>query len=223
MKIIKLSLFTFVLAACSNLSADNFKPMFYPEYFTGLEAVNVVKYESAKLDYDVTTSSNKNMHFSSCMQVEAVKDDDILTSEYHLLTMLRLNCIALKKYTLAGSATKTFMNELLIDEKVNNLPATAYPYVNSYDKKTREGKNLKNYHKKLVTKISSDGAIEVETETDNLTYNIIAIGDFNGDKNLDALIRIDWHVINAFGKGSKLVLITKNSTDSNFEELSLNN
>jgi len=222
MKILKLFLFTGVLAACSNLSADNFKPVFYPEHFTGLEAVNIVGYESAKLDYDLTTTANKNIHFSSCLQVEAVKDDDILTSEYHLLRMLRLNCKALKMYTLAGNATKTFMNELLLEKNINHLPATAYPFVNDYDKKTREGKHLKEYHKKLTTKMTSDGAIDVETETDTLLYNIMAIGDFNGDKHLDALIRIDWHVINAFGKGSKLVLITKKSSTSGFEELSLN-
>lgn len=221
MKIIKLSLFTFILVACSNLWADNFKPVFYPEYFTGLETVNVGKYENAKLDYDLTSTNNKNIHFSSCPQVDAVKDDDILTSEYHLLTMLRLNCNAMKKYTIAGNANKSFLSELVVNKSINDLPATAYPFVNNYDKKTRAGKTLKRYQKKLVTKVSSDGAILVETETDNLIYNIIAIGDFNGDKIQDALIRIDWHVINAFGKGSKLVLITKKTKESNFEEISI--
>lgn len=222
MNIIKLSLFTFILVACSNLSADNFKPVFYPEYFTGLETENVVKYENAKLDYDLTNSNNKNIHFSSCPQVDAVKDDDVLTSEYHLLTMLRLNCNAMKKYTIAGSANKSFLAELIADKNINNLPATAYPYVNNYDKKTRAGKTLKSYQKKLIAKVSSDGTILVETETDNLIYNIISIGDFNGDKIQDALIRIDWHVISAFGKGSKLVLITKKTAESNFEEIFIN-
>lgn len=221
MKIIKLSLFTSILVACSNISADNFKPVFYPEYFTGLETVNVAKYESAKLDYDLTSSNNKNIHFSSCPQVDAVKDDDILTSEYHLLTMLRLNCNAMKKFTIAGNSNKSFLAELMADKNINNLPATAYPYVNNYDKKTRAGKKLKSYQKKLIAKVSSDGAILVETETDNLIYNIVAIGDFNGDKIQDALVRIDWHVINAFGKGSKLILITKKTAESDFEELSI--
>lgn len=125
-------------------------------------------------------------------------------------------------YTRADKANKTFLAELLADKNISDLPATAYPYVNNEDKNSRVAKKLKSYQKKLQTKISTDGSIEVETETDNLIYNIIATGDFNGDKIQDALIRIDWHTINAFGKGSKLVLITRKTSASPFEELSIN-
>ena len=66
-------------------------------------------------------------------------------------------------------------------------------------------------------KSGRNGAIEVETETDSLLYQVVATGDFNGDKIEDALIRIDWRVIGAFGKGSKMVMVTKMSAGKGFE------
>lgn len=222
MKALKILLLISVLMACTNLSADSLKPKFFSDYFTGLDTKQITDYASSKLNYDLTSSKNKNIHFSSCTQVDATKDQDILMSEYHLLTMLRLNCKALKMYTLANKANITFLTELLADKDISNLPATAYPYVNNEDKNSRISGKLKSYQKKLITKVSTDGSIEVETETDNLIYNIIAVGDFNGDHIQDALIRIDWHVINAFGKGSKLVLITKKSSAGSFEEINFN-
>ena len=221
MKLLKLLFPAIILVACSNSNANDIKPQFFPDYFTGLETQNITDYNKAKLDYDLTSSNNKNVHITDCIQVEKIKDSNILTSEYHLLTMLRINCKALKLYTQAGDSNNTYLQDLVINKDINNLPATTYPYVSDYDKTTRLGKTLKEYHKKLIVKQAIDGAINVETETDSLLYQVIATGDFNKDKISDALVRIDWHVIGAFGKGSKLVMITKKSVNSDFEEINL--
>lgn len=219
MRRIKLVFPVIILVACSNSVAKDIKPKFYSDFFTGLETQKVTGYESAKLDYDLTSKDNKNVHFSSCTQVDKVKDGDIVMSEYHLLTMLRLNCQALKKYTLASPSKKSFLQEILIKKDASKLPATSYPYVSEHDRKTRLGEKLKDYQKKFTMKPGRNGAIDVETETDNLLYQVIATGDFNGDKIEDALIRIDWRVIGAFGKGSKMVMVTKISVDKDFEEI----
>jgi len=208
-----------ILAACSNSNAVNINPQFFPDYFAGLETRLITDYDSAKLDYDLTSRNNKNLHIKDCLQAGEITDSDVLESEYHLLTMLRLNCKALKLFTQAGKSRVSYLEELLIKKGIGNLPAVAYPYVSDYDKDTRKGKTLKEYQKKLGIKQAGDGVFDVVTETDNLLYQIIATGDFNKDKIEDALIRIDWHVIGAFGKGSKLVLITRKSVKSDFEEL----
>ena len=208
-----------LLLSCTDSSAEDFKPQFYPDYFTGLETKNITSYKKAVLDYDLTSSDGKTAHFRSCMDVEAMKDDSIVASEYYLLTMLRLNCQALKAFTHAMDSKKSYLKNIMKGKHIGDLPATAYPYVNDYDRKKRENKKLKNYQKKLNIKHIDDGSIEVETSTDKLIYQVVARGDFNGDGIEDALIRIDWHVIDAFGKGSKLVLLTKRSPTAGYQEL----
>lgn len=209
------------VAACSNKPAVNIKLVFYPDYFTGLETQQIESYNDAVLDYDLTSPSNENIHFSNCLQVDATKDSGIVSSEYHLFTMLKLNCKALKMYSLAGASEHSYLDELLINKDIRNLPATAYPYQANEEKLRRENKKLSEYQKTLDIDIRDNGEINVTTEQDSLVYQVIATGDFNADKIEDALIRIDWHVIDAFGKGSNLILITKRSPSDEFEIIDL--
>ena len=124
MRLVKFLFPFIIMATCSNSMAEDIKPQFFPDFFTGFETQKITGYESVKLDYDLTSKDNKNVHFSSCTQVDKVKDGDILMSEYHLLTMLRVNCQALKKYILADPSTKSYLQEILVKKDVSNLPAT---------------------------------------------------------------------------------------------------
>ncbi len=220
MNIIRFIPLLIFLSACSNIS-NNIQPKFYWDHFAGLETKIIKSYDATLLDYDLTSPDGKNLHISNCLQVDELKDTDVLESEYHLYTMLKQNCKALKAYTEAGWSATSYLSELLIDKDISNLPATAYPYINDYDRSTRLNKKLIDYQKKLEIKVSGDSAIDALTEIDRLLYQVIATGDFNGDKIEDALIRIDWHVIDAFGKGSKLTLITKKSSGEDFQEITL--
>ena len=209
-------------SACSQAMAENIKPKLFPGYFTGLVDKVVTDYASAKLDYELTARDGKDVHFASCKQVEATRDSDIATSEYHLLTMLRLNCVALKQFAQASHSKASYLQEILIHKDIRNLPATAYPYVNKEDRKSRENQKLKDHQKKLTVSQDKDGSIKVQTETDDLHYQVLATGDFNHDILEDALIRIDWHVIGAFGKGFKLIMVTKKAADQAYEITELN-
>ena len=222
MKWLTVPLITMILAACSPQEVNKIKPKLFHDYFTGLESQTVTDYNSIELDYDLSSRKGENVHFSNCKQVEATSDNDIAVSEYHLLTMIRINCIALKKYSHAGNAHTSHLQEILKNKDIRNLPATAYPYVNEYDKKSRLGKMLKEYHKKLDVSLADDGAITVVTETDRLRYEVLATGDFNADKIEDALIRINWRVIDAFGKGFKLIMVTRKVADQGYEITELN-
>lgn len=222
MKSLSLILLIFICIACLKLSANEIKPKLFVNYFTGLESEVVVDYRNIKLNYDLTLRSEKNVHFSNCKQVEETTSHDIAVSEFHLLQMLKANCIALKKYSQVKSSNVSYLQEILDKNDISNLPATAYPYVNKYDKSQRQDKTLSEYHKKFNTSLDISGAIKVETETEQMFYNVVATGDFNEDKAQDAIIRIDWQVIDAFGKGFKLIMVTKKSADKPYEITTLN-
>ena len=220
MKKFTIPLFLILLSSCSNTS-KSYQPRFFSNNFVGLIVDKVVDYQSVQLDYDLTSPDEKNVNFSSCQQVDSIQDQDILASEYHLLTMLRLNCKALKMYTTAGEAKTSYLGQLLDEKAIRNLPATAYPYVNNEDKAKRLNKTLSEYHTYLESELLLNGATRIETDVDTVIYQAIATGDFNNDSIEDVLIRIDWSVKNAFDKGSKLILLTKKSTDEGFSELAI--
>jgi len=209
-----------LFSACSN-TADNIKPEIYVNYFTGLESSKVENYNDVKLDYDLTSADDKNLHFTNCTQVDDLNETDIAIHEFHLYTMLASNCKALKLYSKAKASSTTYLNELLIDKNISLLPATAYPFVNDQDKSARLNKTLQSHQKKLEHNILSDGSIAATTETDTLIYQILSTGDYNNDSIQDAIIRIDWHALNAFGKGSKLIMVTRLSKDSTFTEIDI--
>lgn len=139
-----------LLLSCTDSSAEDLKPQFYPAYFAGLETQIITSYKNAVLDYDLTSSDGKTAHFSSCMDVEAMKDGGIVASEYHLLMMLRLNCKALNAFTHAMDSKKSYLNNIIEGKHIGNLPVTAYPYVNVYGRKKRENKKLNNYQKNTI-------------------------------------------------------------------------
>lgn len=213
-------LFTLLLCACS-MGTGRYQPQFFPDSFVGLLSGTVEDYHSTQLDYDLTSPDRQNLHFTHCRQVDTAKDEDVLASEYHLLMMLRANCKALNMYTKAGGAKYSYLGDMLTEAGVKALPATAYPYVNAEDKAKRKNKTLSEHHAVLVSDTLPDGSIYIETEEDTVIYQRLATGDFNGDSIEDALVRIDWRVNNAFGKGSKLILLTKKSIDEGFTELML--
>jgi len=209
---------TLAFSACSR-TTGNIKPEFNTAYFTGLETDVVTRYDEAKLDYDLTSPTGDNIHFSHCPEVDKLDENAVAQSEYHLFIMLKLNCLALKRYLQATAAKSSYLDELLVNKDISQLPATIYPYVNEYDKSKRLGKTLAQYYPELKFKLLDDGAIDATTSTDTLLYQVLATGDFNNDGVLDALIRVDWHVLNAFGKGSILFMVTRTSENSPIVEL----
>jgi len=72
-------------------------------------------------------------------------------------------------------------------------------------------------HKIDSNKLDKDKSIRVTTEMENLNNYVIATGDFNNDKIQDVLIRIDWHTIGAFWKGSMLVAAARHSEREKLE------
>lgn len=222
MKKLSFILSMFICIGCSELFANEIKPQLFTNYFTGLESEVVTSYSSVKLNFDLTLRSGKNLHFANCNQVEEITAGDIVMGEFHLLKMLQANCIALKKFARAENSNATYLQEILDKKNISNLPATAYPYVNEYDESQRLGKSLGEFYNKFNTSLDINGAIQVETETERLIYQIIATGDFNGDKIQDALIRIDWQALAAFGKGFKLIMVTKKSPEKPYEINMLN-
>jgi len=76
----------------------------------------------------------------------------------------------------------------------------------------RTGKTLKEHESFLDISIIDKNRAEVLTQTNEITFDIMARADFNGDGIEDLLVRTLWYVRDAFGKGTNLFILEKTSS-----------
>lgn len=104
---------------------------------------------------------------------------------------------------------KTPWPETMNADFVAQLPGDAIPDLGGSTLEGREGA-LKEFEPELVvTPISQNSAQAILSGDLDITYIIMARGDFTGDGNEEVLLRLDWSITSAFGKGFSLLLLSK--------------
>ncbi|MBT8339097.1 MAG: hypothetical protein KJP07_03705 [Desulfatitalea sp.] len=206
---------TFTIIGC----ATNFNKMVEPEFnwkeFTGLVSGKVDRYEDAVLDYGLDTMENGALHFRNCPQVEQTNEETIVESQYYFFKLLLRNCKALKLYCQEGQRARTsYFQKALTKDDIRQWPAVAGPVMNDEDMSRRQGKTLAAYETAFDVSIQGQNAIKLTTGTDHIMYYIMARYDFNQDGIEDLLVRMSWHVRDAFGKGTDLFILEKTSPTS---------
>jgi hypothetical protein len=201
------ALLTFATFACASGSVSR---TFNTKEFTGLISVNS-GYLDATLDYELDGAKGRVVHFGNCRQVEATTEQEIESSQYSLFKLLSINCLALKRYSESGAARRSFFPARFTRKLVAAFPATAVPRISDEEMKLRSGKTLFAYEKNLRISIAADGSARVVTNDDEIAYVPMARADFDGDGVEDVLVRVDWHARKAFGEGSDLLLLSKDS------------
>ena len=191
------------------------KRTFNAPEFTGLVSIEAASYGEAILDYDLDASNGGVIHFTGCVQVEATKEGDVVASQYALLKLLSVNCQALKRYFSSAAAQRSYFPARLSKRLVMAFPATALPNnISPEAMSRRQGKLLRTYEPSVKTSIIEGGSAEVVTTTEKITYHVMARADFDHDGAEDLLMRVDWSVRKAFGKGADLLLLSKKSSSS---------
>ena len=185
---------------------------FNSQEFTGLVLSEVKDYKDAVLDYDLDNKKGEEVHFTNCLQVESIGEETILVSDYQLFKLLSINCKALKLYTEKGTqAKRSYFPEIMNEKLVAGWPAVVGPIINDEEMIRRQGKTLSEYETELKISIKDKNTVDVLTDYDDITYCIMARADFNSDGIEDLLVRMIWHVRDAFGKGSDLFIFEKTS------------
>lgn len=187
------------------------KRLFNKSEFVGLVSPNVTSYEGTVLNYDLQNPSGGNIHFTSCKQVEATKENEIVESQYSLFKLLLMNCLALQRYSASVAAQRSFFPARLTKAIVAAFPATATARISDEDMVQRQGKTLAAYEKQFSVSIAGDGSAKVVTADDERAYVILARADFDNDGIEDLLVRVNWHARTAMGKGTDLFLLSKKS------------
>jgi hypothetical protein len=195
-------------------TANMQKPLreFNFQEFTGLVSKQVKTYKDVVLDYDLDDENGQNVHINSCLQVNATTEETILNSQYGWYKLLLINCQALKIFTEKGvRAKRSYFPKALNREIVDDFPAIAVPQVSNEPMVQQVGKTLATDELELEISIVDKNKAEVIISSDYINYCIMARADFNQDGLEDLLVRMGWHVRDAFGKGTDLFILEKKS------------
>ncbi|PCJ11170.1 MAG: hypothetical protein COB04_19500 [Gammaproteobacteria bacterium] len=97
---------------------------------------------------------------------------------------------------------------------IKGLPGRSIPDLGGQSLDNRDGTLIEIEHELEFLSVD-EGAIEVALADDLVVrYLIMARADFNDDGVEDVLLRLDWYVSSAFGKGFDLLMLTKTAENS---------
>ncbi len=211
---------SFVLIACSSgqiNTGDAIAPFINENEITGfIERGNT--YESIVLEYSLDTPNGGELQFASCPSIENTSESNVDTSQFYLLQLIKKNCVAAKYYyqSLSAPVYKSFLPNTIDEEFIVNLPATTVPDLGGQFLEQRSG-TLKEFEKKIEVLSESENSIELVLSGDLvINYVVMARGDFDKDGIEDMILRLDWYISSAFGKGFELVMVGRESVDKKY-------
>lgn len=187
-----------------------YKPYLNQSEITGLETLGD-DLSTLRLNYALDSTEGKEVNLNSCDAVNSTSASNINTSQHHLLQLTKVNCTAAEYYfnALKQGNTPSFLPHSLTAEFIKTLPAQAVPNLGGEPLKNRNG-TLIEAEKNLTVLSVDNGVVEVSLSGDVMVnYVTMARGDFNNDGIEDMLLRLDWHISSAFGKGFDLLMVTQ--------------
>ncbi len=185
----------------------------YPKFFNSAEFVGLVSMSGDSstviLDYDLDGANGNPVLFRNCNDVKQTLETAVVTSQYHLWRLMQLNCKAAAMINNASASMHSHWPSTLDQAFITALPATAVPDLGGSSLEGRKGL-LKDVEPSLaITSIDSHSTQVIVGGDLAITYVVMARGDFDQDGMEDILLRLDWNIVTAFGKGFSLLLLSK--------------
>jgi hypothetical protein len=190
-------------------------PYLNQEELTGLVSLGE-NLSSLHLNYALDSPAGEELHLYSCIAVNNTLETNVETSQYHLLQLMKANCIAAGYYFEALKIGKvpSFLPDTLNASFIKSLPAQAIPNLGGQSLENRNGTLVES--EKNLQVLSLDERVVELSLADNMVvkYLIMSRGDFNHDGIEDLLLRLDWYISSAFGKGFDLLMVTQTSENA---------
>lgn len=210
-----------LLSACSSETHKTMHKAITPylnqDEFTGLHELSD-SVAAVQLDYALDSASGGELPLSSCAEVNATGEDEVDPSQAHLLQLMKVNCTAVGYYFVALKASRTTavnseFPDALNSAFIESLPGLAVPDLGGDSMLNRNG-TLAEVEPGLKVVAITESSAEVELAGDLVVnYVVMARGDFNQDGFEDLLLRLDWYISTAFGKGFDLIMLSQTPKD----------
>lgn len=208
----------FLVSACTNavepIQAKH-APYINEDEFTGLQSLGD-SFDAILLDYALDSPSGEELPLKSCTAIETTKESDVAPSQFHLLQLIKVNCTAAKYYfsAVGKGKTPTAFPISLTESFVKSLPGKAVPDLGGESMEKREGTLAEVEPTLKVLNLSKSTATLALSDDLVVNYIIMARGDFDKDGHEDLLLRLDWYISTAFGKGFDLIMLSQTPEDA---------
>lgn len=205
------------IAGCARPGGTEVPKRFNAPAFAGLAGSADGPYPSARLDFALDTPNGGETLFSSCPQVEATDVDTIRVDQHSVFRLLHANCLALKRYGESRPARVSHLPLDLTAEVIGDLPVSALPSLPQEPTARRESGRLESSAEINAIEPLADGRVSVVTASEEIYYVPLAAADFDGDGLQDILLRLDWRMRDAFGKGVDVIQVTRRAPDAELQ------
>lgn len=202
-------------AACTSLSqkvdssgsdANNRANKFFnKEEFTGLDSIED-QGKKFLLHYQLDKREGGLITFLNCEDVASSSEEEIVPSQLIYLKTLHVNCRMASEYSAAPRQAKKRWPDELSEALILDMPAIILPELVSLNAISRLGKI-----KDLEVYVEKRGRFTARLVVDGLDIQIIQLarGDFTSDGLENMILRLDWSVMEAFGRGVDWVMLSR--------------
>lgn len=202
---------------CSAAAAAPPQRAFEPRNFTGLTAKVISSEDDATIDFDFEKLGGGGLHLAHCREVPSTLMDLVKVPEAIYAEMLRLNCLAVRRYANSQPARRSHMPARWSKDAVAKLPAQVLPELGPGDAarptvtqpRLTLARRLGGRH---IT-LDSDGDVSVDGPEVWALFYRLAQADFNGDGYQDWLLRMDWGAQEGSLTSSQLLVVTRLTPD----------
>jgi len=214
MKALLCSLLTcLMLISCSG-SNKNIPPTINLPEFPGFTLKENVSYSTVKLSgYEFKSADGMPVVYNTCPGVTSSNESEVAEYELFRYRLLLNTCHALEKYLAAKPSAESNFPAQFDTRLIGDMPATSVPLLNKTQEEARIGKTVKTYFAGGQLSLEKNGSVKVLTDDDEISYTLLARGDFTNDGVEDLLLRVEWYARKASGKHVDLLILSKTATD----------
>jgi hypothetical protein len=203
-----------LLSACSIIQGNKKE---VPKYFNENEFVGLEQLGNGnngiKLDYELDSSGGGTLQFRTCSDVKNAQENEVVQQQFNLLKLMKMNCKAANLYKKAPATSATYWPDKFDAKFVNDFPANTVPDLGGESMHNRNGTMGEIEPAMKIVDIGAHNFQVLLGGDLDINYVVIARCDFDRDGFEDLLLRLDWSITSAFGKGFDLVILSKTRDD----------
>lgn len=136
------------MTSCSASQKTSGQKLFNKDEFPGLVQI-VPDSKSIMLDCELDGTDGQLLKFTSCSQVNATQDDEVIPHQFKLLRLLRIDCRTADIFLNSDTFSRSFFPQSLTGSFPSALPAQTVPSRGGDDLDMRKGALMGGYEKNL--------------------------------------------------------------------------